>query len=58
MKVNYGGEVWHVLNIPELISQEIISGGTFFIGTYFGSQLVNGLGIYRKSVWFILFFQI
>ena len=24
--------------LPELISQEIISGGTFFTGTYFGSQ--------------------
>jgi len=26
--------------LPELISQEIISGGTFFTGTYFGSQLM------------------
>jgi hypothetical protein len=25
--------------LPELISQEIISGGTFFTGTYFGSHI-------------------
>ena len=28
--------------LPELISQEIIYGGTFFTGTYFGSHLHCG----------------
>jgi hypothetical protein len=35
--IYYNFPVKYVL--PELISQEIISGGTFFTGTYFGSQL-------------------
>ena len=26
--------------LPELISQEIISGGTFFTGTYFSSHML------------------
>ena len=35
--------------LPELISQEIISGGTFFTGTYFGSQVRSHLCKLQKG---------